>query len=151
MISENQLSAILYITKNKLLNNKTLFGSPLKKFINNIYSKFEISKESFIISLYYLFKFYDINKNNNILINNLCNNINYFIISSIIITLKQLFDYPFDIKQICEVLQMNYNKVLDTELLILKGINWNTYYDNNEFLNFKNRTMEINNIMLCVN
>lgn len=151
MISENQLSTILYINKNKLLNNKTLFGSPLKRFINNIYSKFEIPKESFIISLYYLFKFYDINKNNNILINNLCNNINYFIISSIIITLKQLFDDPFDIKQICEVLQMNYNKVLDTELLILKGIKWNTHYDNNEFLKFKNRTMEINNIALCVN
>ena len=151
MISEHQLSTILYITKNKLLNNKTLFGSPLKKFINNIYSKFEIPKESFIISLYYLFKFYDINKNNNILINNLCYNINYFIISSIIITLKQLFDDPFDIKQICEVLQMNYNKVLDTELLILKGINWNTYYDNNEFDKFKYKTMEIHNIVLLVN
>lgn len=151
MISENQLSTILYITKNKLLNNKTLFGSPLKRFINSIYSKFEIPKESFIISLYYLFKFYDINKNNNILINNLCDNINYFIISSIIITLKQLFDDPFDIKQICEVLQMNYKKVLDTELLILKGINWNTHCDNNEFFKFKNRTMEINNIALCVN
>ena len=151
MISENQLSTILYITKNKLLNNKTLFGSPLKKFINNIYSKFEIPKESFIISLYYLYKFYDINKNNKILINNLFDNINYFIISSIIITLKQLFDNPFDIKQICEVLQINYNKVLDTELLILKGINWDTHYDNNEFSKFKNRTMEINNIALCVN
>lgn len=151
MISENQLSTILYITKNKLLNNKTLFGSPLKKFINNIYSKFEIPKESFIISLYYIFKFYDINKNNNSLINNLCDNINYFIIGSIIITLKQLFDDPFDIKQICEVLQMNYNKVLDTELLILKGINWNTYYDNNEFDKFKYKTMEIHNIALLVN
>lgn len=151
MISENQLSTILYITKNKLLNNKTLFGSPLKKFINNIYSKFEIPKESFIISLYYLFKFYDINKNNNSLINNLCDNINYFIIGSIIITLKQLFDDTFDIKQICEVLQMNYNKVLDTELLILKGINWNTYYDNNEFYKFKYRTIRIHNIALLVN
>lgn len=151
MISENQLSIILYINKNKLLNNKTLFGSPLKRFINNIYSRFEIPKESFIISLYYLFKFYDINKNNNILINNLCDNINYFIISSIIITLKQLFDDPFDIKQMCEVLQMNYSKVLNTELLILKSISWNTNYDNNEFYKFKNRTMEINNIALCIN
>jgi hypothetical protein len=151
MISENQLFSILYITKNKMLNNKTLFGSPLKRFINNIYNKFEIPKESFIISLYYLFKFYDINKNNNILINNLHDNINYFIISSIIITLKQLYDESFDIKQICEILQMNYNKVLDTELLILKGINWNTHYDNTEFYKFKNRTMELNNMTLCVN
>ena len=46
---------------------------------------------------------------------------------------------------------MNYNKVLDIELLILKGINWNTYYDNNEFDKFKYRTMEIHNIALLVN
>ena len=40
MINENELSKLLFIDNNKLKNNKTLFGSPLKKFINNIYSKF---------------------------------------------------------------------------------------------------------------
>ena len=41
----------------------------LHKFIQ-IYSKFDIPKESFIISLYYLYNFYNINKNDKLLMNN---------------------------------------------------------------------------------
>lgn len=152
MINENELSNLLSINndqaKNKnytiIKNNKSLFGSPLKKFINNIYNKFEIPKESFIISLYYLYNFYNINKNNNNLINDLFKNINIYVFSCIMISLKQLYDEPFYIKNICDILMINYGNYLNTELIILKGINWNTSYLNEDFIIFKNLQVHYN-------
>ena len=138
MINENELSRLLFIDNNKLKNNKTLFGSPLKKFINNIYSKLEIPKESFIISLYYLYNFYNINKNDNLLINNFFNNLNIHFFTCLIISLKQLHDEFFSTRYLCNILNINHDEFIKYELIILKGINWNTSYANDNFIIFKN-------------
>jgi len=138
MINENELSKLLFIDNDKLKNNKTLFGSPLKKFINNIYSKFEIPKESFIISLYYLYIFYNINKNDKLLINNFFNNLNIYFFTCLIISLKQLYDEIFSIRYVCNLLNINYDKFTKYELIILKGINWNISYISEDFIIFKN-------------
>ena len=138
MINEIELTKLLSIDNNKLKNNKTLFGSPLKKFINNIYNKFEIPKESFIISLYYLYNFYKINKNDKLLMNNFFENINIFFFSCLIISLKQLFDHNFSISHICNLTGINYSEYNKYELIILKGINWNTTYTSKNFIIFKN-------------
>ena len=138
MINENELSILLFIKNNKLKNNKTLFGSPLKKFINNIYSKFEIPKESFIISLYYLYNFYNINKSDNLLMKDFFENINIHFFTCLIISLKQLHDEIFNMKYICNLLNINYYEFTKYELIILKGINWNTSYATDSFIIFKN-------------
>ena len=138
MINENELSKLLFIDNDKLKNNKTLFGSPLKKFINNIYSKFEIPKESFIISLYYLYIFYNINKNDKLLINNFFNNLNIYFFTCLIISLKQLYDEIFSIRYVCNQLNINYDEFTKYELIILKGINWNISYISKDFIIFKN-------------
>lgn len=139
MINENQLQRILLIknTPFKYNNNKTFFGSPLKKFINNIYNKFEIPKESFIISLYYLYNFYNINKNDNCLMKELFDNINIHLFTCIIISLKQLYDENININNICNLLNINYKEYLKIEIIILKGINWNTSFNNDSFEKFK--------------
>ena len=139
MINENELIKLLFIDDNKLKkNNKTLFGSPLKKFINNIYSKFEIPKESFIISLYYLYNFYNINKSDKLLMNDFFENINIHFFTCIIISLKQLYDGIFNIKHICNLLNINLDEFTKYELIILKGVNWNTSYATDNFITFKN-------------
>lgn len=139
MINENELSKLLFIDNNKLKkNNKTLFGSPLKNFINNIYSKIVIPEESFIISLYYLYNFYNINKNDKLLMNDFFNNINIHFFTCLIISLKQLLDEIFSVKYICNILDINHNKFIKYELVILKGINWNTSYATDNFIIFKN-------------
>jgi hypothetical protein len=143
MITEIEFKNILEINDKIKFNNNTFFGSPLKKFINNIYNKFEIPKESFIISLCYLYNFYNINKEDTILMNHFSYYINYYILSSIIITLKNLLDEPFSLKLMCEILYLDYELLIKIELTILKGIQWNTYYDNNNdtFLKFSNTTL----------
>ena len=138
MITENELSKLLFIDNNKLKNNKTLFGSPLKKFINNIYSKFEIPKESFIISLYYLYNFYNINKNDKLLMNDFFDNINIHFFTCLIISLIQLHDEIFSVKYVCNLLNINHDEFIKYELIILKGINWNTSYATDNFIIFKN-------------
>lgn len=138
MINENELSKLLFIDNNKLKNNKTLFGSPLKKFINNIYHKFEIPKESFIISLYYLYNFYNINKSDKLLMKDFFENINIHFFTCLIISLKQLYDEIFSVKYACDLLNINYYEFTKYELVILKGINWNTSYASNNFITFKN-------------
>ena len=138
MINENDLSRLLFIDSNKLKNNKTLFGSPLKKFINNIYSKFEIPKESFIISLYYLYNFYNINKNDKLLMNNFFENINIHFFTCLIISLKQLHDEKFSTIDVCNLLNINHDEFSKYELIILKGINWNTSYITENYTTFKN-------------
>lgn len=147
MINEVQLNSILNnevksskvgnLRKYAVKNNKTLFGSPLKRFINNIYDKFEIPKESFIISLYYLYNFYNNNKDKNELIEPIFNNINIYIFTCIIISLKQLFDEYINVRNICEYMNINYELFRDTEIIILKGINWNTSFSSYNYENFK--------------
>jgi hypothetical protein len=139
MINENELSQILLINNNNnFKNNKTFFGSSLKKFINKIYYKFEIPKESFIISLYYLYNFYNCIKNNKFLISNFFDNINIHIFTCIIISLKQIYDENLNIKYICNLLNINFNNFTKYEIIILKTLNWNVSYLNNDFVLFKN-------------
>lgn len=169
MINENQLSEILSINKyssfktisnklmgnklisNKFISTKTLFGSPLKKFINNIYNTFEIPEESFIISMYYIYNFYENNKNNqknnedtgnNGKIDNILeyffNDINTFIFTSIVISLKNIYDESLDIRTMCYMQNIDFNSFLETERIILNGLNWNTSYQNDNYLQFKN-------------
>lgn len=139
MINENELIKLLSIDNcAKLKNNKTLFGSPLKKFINNIYNKFDIPKESFIISLYYLYNYYNLNKSDETMMNSFFENINIHFFASLIISLKQLYDEIFNVKYICDLLNINYNNFIIHELIILKGLNWNTLYTNKNFILFKN-------------
>lgn len=150
MINETQFSSILYHNNNnsnngngnitnfkKFKNNKTLFGSPLKKFINNIYTKLNIPEESFIISLFYLKKFYMLNKNNSNIINDFFQNIKIYVFTSIIISLKTLLDYRFNIKQMTITCNIKYQDYIDTELNILKGLNWNMNYDTQEYYELK--------------
>lgn len=136
MINEHKLSQILCTTKKINENNKTFFGSPLKKFINNFYTKFEIPKESFIISLYYIYKFYNINKHDEKLMNTFFNEINIYMCSSIIIALKQIYDEPINVKNICDILYINYEKLKSIELILLEGINWDIFYDNEPYNDF---------------
>jgi len=144
MINEFELGKILTNNNNnfklikKIKSYKTFFGSPLKKFIRNIYNQFEIPMESFYISIYYINTFYKINNyNNKELINYLFDNINYFVFSSIIIALKLLLDDTFNIKLMCEILSLNYNNYKNIELILLKGLDWNISINNNDYLNFK--------------
>ena len=171
MINENQLSEILSINKyysfktisnklmgnkfitNKFMSTKTLFGSPLKKFINNVYNTFEIPQESFIISMYYIYNFYENNKNNSQRNDNgnngkaekadnvlkyFFNNINTFIFTSIVISLKNIYDESLDIRTMCYMQNIDFNSFLETERIILNGLNWNTSYQNDDYLQFKN-------------
>lgn len=147
MICENNLSKLLLIDKNKIKNNKTLFGSPLKKFINKIYNKFEIPKESFIISLFYIYNFYNNNKDNNLLISDFLDNVNIYIFTSIIISLKQLYDENINIFEICNTLNISYNKFIKYEIIILKGLDWNTYYLGEDFKNFVELNMDLHQHM----
>jgi hypothetical protein len=168
MINENQLSEILSINKyysfktisnklmgnkfitNKFMSTKTLFGSPLKKFINNVYNTFEIPQESFIISMYYIYNFYENNKNNSQKNENgnnknndnvlkyFFNDINTFIFTSIVISLKNIYDESLDIRTMCYMQNIDFNSFLETERIILNGLNWNTSYQNDDYLQFKN-------------
>ena len=145
MINELELSRILTDNNKKKFNDikliknyKILFGSPLKKFICNIYNQFEIPIESFYISIYYINNFYKRNSYDNIAMNNLFENINCFIFSSIIIALKILLDDTFNIKLMCEILSLNYKNYKNIELILLKGLDWNISVNNNiDYLNFK--------------
>ena len=149
MINEYQLSKILYNDKNnikkmnkmnkmnKIKSSKTFFGSPLKKFISNIYNQFEIPKESFYISLFYIKKFYNKNYLNEELLKSFFNDINYFIFVSIILSIKLLFDEHINFHSMCTILDLNYDKCIQCEIELLKGLNWEVMYDTNEYYDFK--------------
>lgn len=121
----------------KIKNNKTLFGSPLKKFLNNIYNKLDIPEESFIISLYYLNKFYFLNINNLTFIDNLFKDIKIYVFTSIIISLKFILDFKINIQQLCTIFDINYDTFIKTELIILTGLNWEIFLNDKDFIEFK--------------
>ena len=146
MINEYQLSQILYTDKNnikkikkvnKIKSSKTFFGSPLKKFISNIYNQFEIPKESFYISLFYIKKFYNINYLNEKLLENFFNNINSYIFASIILSIKILLDEHINVYNMCNILHLNFDEYVQCEIDLLKGLNWELMYDTNEYYDFK--------------
>lgn len=136
MINEIQLNNILSNNNYKIKSNKSLFGSPLKKFIKDIYNKFDIPKESFIIGLFYIYNYYNLNKSNNKLIDSLFTNINLYIFTCILISLKHIHDEKLNIDQICNLINIKKSDFIKTELIILKGLNWNTSFNNNNFYDF---------------
>ena len=138
MINEEVFSKILSIDQVKI--NKPFFGSPMKKFIDNIYSIYNIPKESFSISLFYLYKFYINNKNDDQLMNTFFlnkNSINLFIFTAISIALKNIYDHKINIINMLYTLNININDYIRTELIILKGLDWNTMYETDEYYKFK--------------
>lgn len=126
-------------TLKKIKNNKSLFGSPLKKFLNNMYNKLDIPEESFLMSLYYLNKFYFLNKKNLPILNNLFKNIKMFVFTSIIISLKFILDFKLNIQQLCSEFDIDYNTYIKTELVILNGLNWEIFINEKDFIIFKNQ------------
>ena len=143
MINEIQFNNIVSYniqqsnTLKKLKNNKSLFGSPLKKFLNNIYNKLDIPEESFIISLYYLNKFYYLNKDNLTVIDNLFRDIKMYVFTSIIISLKFILDFKINIQQLCTTFDINYDTFIKTEVIILTGLNWEVFLNKKDFIQFK--------------
>jgi hypothetical protein len=137
MINEIDLKKILLIeNKSKLLFFKT-FNSPLKKMINNIFNKYDFPNESLHISLFYLNNYYKCIKHDNIKINFLLNNINIFLFTSIILSIKHIYDESFNIRHMCNTLNIDYNKYLLFEIILLHGLNWETNFENNEYYCFK--------------
>ena len=143
MINEIQFNNIISYSSNngikKLKNNNTFFGSPLKRFLCSIYNKLDIPKESFIISLYYLNKFYFLNRNDYNIINNLFKHTKLYIFTSIIISLKFILDNRINVSELCAILNIDYNNYITTELIVLNGLNWNVFLDNEDFVLFKTK------------
>ena len=141
MINEIQFNKIVSndIQKKHSFNNKTLFGSPLKKFLRSFYDKFDIPKESFVISMYYLNKFYFINKEKKELIDNLFKNIKLYVFTSIIISLKFILDFRINISDLCQIVDINYEEYIKTEVILLQGLNWEIFLDNQNFILFKTK------------
>ena len=118
---------------------KTIFGKlsnydPLKNFINNLYVKLNIPKESFIYSIYYL---YNIVKKNNNDLKVILSDTKNFIFTGIILYIKFSFDEKFDIKYICNCCNINYNKYIELEIYILQKLDWKIYYELNDIIKFK--------------
>lgn len=113
----------------KLSNQDTL-----KCFINNLYIKLDIPKESLIYSLYYL---YNIVKQNNEDLKVILNDTKCFIFTGIILYLKFINDVKIDIRTICSYCNINYNKFLELESYILKKLQWKIYFNELEIQQFK--------------
>lgn len=107
--------------------------SKLKSKLNNIYNYINIPIDSFYIGIYYLNKYYQNKYFMNI---NIPEEINNYVIASIILANKQLLD-TYNVKNFCYLINFNFDLFCTIELDILNTINWDTYYDNQEFLKFK--------------
>jgi len=158
MICESQLITIISTNyRHPMINNhikhysrihnfENIFSqffnkSKLKSKLNYIFSNINIPKESFYIAIYYLNRYYYkqsyLNNSNKYLENYSIYDINNYVIASIIIANKQLLDV-FCVKNFCNLINFNFNLFCEIELDILKSINWETFYYNNEYLKFKN-------------
>ena len=87
--------------------------------------------------MYYLNKFYSLNKNNFSNIDNLFNNIKIYVFTAIIISLKFILDHKFNIHQLCTIIDIDYNVYEKTEIIILEGLKWNIFLDNFNYNEFK--------------
>ena len=86
--------------------------------INILYTKLNLPKEVLKISLHYLNKLNNINKN--IILND-------YVFISIIIALKYTEDYLFSIKNMCNIINYNYDIYKENELKFLKLLNWDLF------------------------
>lgn len=112
--------------------------SKLKSKLNSIYNNTNIPIDSFYIGIYYLNKYFQ--NISNYSYSNYSSysteEINNYVIASIILANKQLLDY-FVVKLFCKLINFNFDLFCTLELDILNTINWNTYYDNLDYLKFK--------------
>ena len=136
MINTETFESIL---SNSPRRKKTFFSKlsnydTLKNFINNLYIKLDIPKESFIYSIYYLYNMVKKDKND---LNVILNDTKHFIFTGIILYIKFSNDEKFDIKYICNCCNINYNKFIELEKYILHKLDWNIYYKLNDIINFK--------------
>ena len=125
---------------NKITSFENVFSyfynkSKLKSKLNNIYNNTNIPIDSFYIGIYYLNKYF-YSKYFQDISNYSTEEINNYVIASIILANKQLLDC-FDVKLFCKLINFNFDLFCTLELDILNTINWNTYYDNQEYLKFK--------------
>lgn len=137
MINEIEFKKILLIENKSKLSFFKTFNSPLKKMINNIFYKFDFPNESLSISLYYLNNYYKNIKQDDFKIKFFLDNINIFLFTSIILSIKHIYDEPFNIKHMCHTLNIDYNKYLILEIILLRELNWKTNFENNDYYIFK--------------
>ena len=139
MINECQLSQIVYDKKSNYLSIKfNQFNSPLKTYVNKIYKLFNLPKESIFISMFYLLKLHNINKNINI---------REYIFVSIVVSCKYILDHILNLKLMCEMLEINYNDYCLKEIEFLRLIKWELYYDINDYNNIKQK---IKDLKICI-
>ena len=114
---------------------KKIFSHPdnLDIFLKNI-NKLDIPSESLICSLYYLTNCI---KKDKTILTNIINNTTLFIFTGFILYYKYNIDYNYDIKYLCDYSNINYNQYLETEILLLKILNFNLYINTYDFIIFK--------------
>lgn len=128
----------LEIVKNIILS---FFCTSLQKFIDNFYETFDFSRDTLVISLFYLNKFYKNNYSNKYTINHFYKNINLYFLTSIILSLKYTLDDYIDTKYICIYMNINHHNYIETEIVLLKSLDWNcNIINNDEFELFKKNT-----------
>ena len=128
----------LEIIKNIILS---FFCTSLQKFIDNFYETFDFSRDTLVISLFYLNKFYKNNYSNKYTINHFYKNINLYFLTSIILSLKYTLDDYIDTKYICIYMNINHHSYIETEIVLLKSLDWNcNIINNDEFELFKKNT-----------
>lgn len=120
-------------TKFKFLSKRDNLNN-LNNFINDIFIKLDIPRSNFLYSLYYLFKFVEMNSNN---LDLFANDKKLYIFSSIILNFKFINDINYNIKYICELFKINYIQYCKTEIIILYNLNWNLIINDEELNMFK--------------
>ena len=125
MILQKIITQFNYSGYNKKTNTfqkiKTLQKTDtLQKGVKHIYTNFNLQMGTLFMALHYLNKIDNNNNNKNIKL------IDYIFVS-IIVASKQLLDYPFKIKIMCNKIHFDYDYYCIKELQFLNLINWETY------------------------
>ena len=135
-----KLTKLPNLTISKITSFENVFSyffnkSKLKSKLKHIYYKTNIPIDSFYIGIYYLNKYFH-NKYFQNINNYSIEDINNYVITSILLANKQLLD-TFNVKNFCYLINFNFDLFCIIEIDILNTINWDTYYDTCEYLKFK--------------
>ena len=84
------------------------------------------------------------NKEKKELTDNLFKNIKLYVFTSIITSLKFILDFRINISDLCQVVDINYEEYIKTEVILLQGLNWEIFLDNNDFILFKTKLEHYN-------
>ena len=79
------------------------------------------------------------NKEKKELTDNLFKNIKLYVFTSIIISLKFILDFRINVSELCQIVDINYEEYIKTEVIILEGLNWKIFLDNQDFILFKTK------------